>query len=205
MMTMKRLANRRYAVLAGLVLVGAGLAFFAVVGAGAGGTDPTPTLTATVKSGFAPAATISSTELPPPPQLLEPPSPTAAPVVPRPDCVLTVLDAGAAIHKHDASGRLVEVGQLQTVRNECTGEILTRDSATGQLTPCTTLVTIPAEPAYRLNPATGQEEQVAIIEVLKDFCTGEVVTRDVDTGEISPTHPVVDDDIGYPPEFGPSD
>lgn len=206
MRLMKRLAAPRNIVLAALLLVGAGAISFAAVSAGSSGSR-TP---ASTDGSFLAVAPTATPLPPPPPQGLSepesppqepPPTPTQAPPptpgadVPRPDCVLTVIDAGTAIHEHDQSGRAIVVHELETVRNECTGEILTRDKATGKLAACTTLVTIPAQPAARITES-GEEEIVGLIEVIHDFCTGQSFTRDPETGNIWPLMPAPHQDVG---------
>ncbi len=190
----------RWFVLAALALAGAGVLSFAAVSARSGGPDATSTPIPTDQSDLSPPAVLPEpADMPTPAPPMEglptpaPPAPEAD--APAPGCALTVIDAGMSIHKQDSEGRAFVVRTLQTVRNECTGEVLTRDTATGKLAGCATLLTMPAEPAFRILE-NGEEEFVRFIEVLTDFCTGKSFTRDPETGETWLVRPAPHQDLG---------
>ena len=145
----------RLVVMAGALLVGAGaLVFFAVAGATSSPSSefdaPEPSATASLASAqLSPPADLAPTptaepavEEPGHEHTPLPPPPVADPTA-TPTCDLVVDEASVPIVGLDPanpdSGEVIELGRLDILRNPCTGEIFTRDVATGEIRSTTTL------------------------------------------------------------------
>lgn len=147
------------------------------------------------------------------PAEIQPPAPVSPP-----SCDLVTERADAPVYGRDPRDpdNAIEVRRIDIMRDPCTGKTWVRDTRTGELAPTGTVATdgqheesVPVsppscdlvvdeanDPVFGLdprNPESGQWIEVNRIDVLRNPCTGELYTRDVDTGEISDVGQIGDD------------